>query len=935
MDRADNSQPTQRMQELAIRMRADWNRRVAHDYRFWMSDGYHDDSVMWSSGERDLDILLQELSPKKSGVFLELGCGVGRLLRAARSRFEKVIGLDVSDKALAKAKELIGGVNERDAVELVLGDGFSLKPIESGTVDVAISFASLTSMPVRVIASYLCELRRVVKAEGVVRLQLYLGEEHLVTEGDTLHLRCFKADHFRTAAELAGFRLEWTRELTLPYQVSFKEIGIEAVIVSLRPQGVAASDLVAIESALLAHPSGEEHGEPLCPLEAWMSVNYAKELLASGDFERAREALGYAAACAQSSTIDITDTLHSIMRELERVEADQKSSARTEDPSRFEANLEVMRRRFPDVAERLLNAGNEGIEVRESSEGPVIYLDGQCLDHATKPRKGASSWAERELNDPKTAAEEALTVVGFGGGYHIEELLRRSDRPVHVVEPSAAVLRAACESRDVREVLSKIASLSTDDVPRGSALGRLICRPQHLTLFPSVAAKLRQAFYGGRGLTMLHPTIAVVGPLMGGTLPIATYTSRALALMQQRMRFWDTSGFAGGVSELDKFVSDKQRREGLWANYVEMISQTLLEAVNEKPVDIVICMAQAPLSNRVLGEFRRRGIVTVLWFMEDYLRFTYWREVSRYYDYVFTIQRGECEEMVRKAGAGEVHYLPMAADPGIHMPMNLDGADRERWGSPLSFVGAGYHNRQQTFAALAEYPFKIWGTEWPGCKPFDRFVQEEGRRLTPEEYVKIFNATEINLNLHSSTERDGVDPFGDFVNPRTFELAACGAFQLVDERSHLPELYRAGEEIVTFRNLPDLREKIHHYLKHPEERTRIALRGRERTLREHTYEHRIEQMLRTIYGSKFEQLKGREDASPWQRVLSRTKEHQELHERCGRAYRRGEEPNLDGLISDIVLGKGKLTETEQKLMFLFHVRKQIVRMKREESGEGR
>lgn len=31
-------------------------------------------------------------------------------------------------------------------------------------------------------------------------------------------------------------------------------------------------------------------------------------------------------------------------------------------------------------------------------------------------------------------------------------------------------------------------------------------------------------------------------------------------------------------------------------------------------------------------------------------------------------------------------------------------------------------------------------------------------------------------------ERDGVEPYGDFVNPRTFESAACGAFQLVDSR---------------------------------------------------------------------------------------------------------------------------------------------------------
>jgi hypothetical protein len=37
-------------------------------------------------------------------------------------------------------------------------------------------------------------------------------------------------------------------------------------------------------------------------------------------------------------------------------------------------------------------------------------------------------------------------------------------------------------------------------------------------------------------------------------------------------------------------------------------------------------------------------------------------------------------------------------------------------------------------------------------------------------------------------------------------------------------------------------------------------------------------------------------------------------------------------VSDVVTGQGKLSETEQKLMFLFHVRKQIIRMREEETS---
>jgi spore maturation protein CgeB len=392
------------------------------------------------------------------------------------------------------------------------------------------------------------------------------------------------------------------------------------------------------------------------------------------------------------------------------------------------------------------------------------------------------------------------------------------------------------------------------------------------------------------------------------------------------------SGFATSFHNLANFTKDRTRLATSQGQYIEMLSQIVLDSIIEQPVDVLLCMAQAPLSGRALSELRKRGVITALWFVEDYERFTYWKSTAQYFDFVFTIQRGACIDLIQKAGAGEVHYLPTGCDPMVHMPLQLSPEERARWGAPYSFVGAGYHNRQQVFASFAELPFKIWGTEWPTCRPFDKLVQEEGRRLSPEEYIKIFNATDININLHSSTERDGIEPYGDFVNPRTFELAATGAFQLVDSRSLLPEVFTPGKEIVTFDTVAELREKMEYYRAHPAERRAIADAGRERALREHTYGHRLRDMLSIIYSSKYEKLRAREDANPWKRVLERSKKDQELHQRCVIAHQRGEEANLDGLVSDIVTGKGKLTETEQKLLFLFHVRKQIIRMKEEEMG---
>ncbi len=539
------------------------------------------------------------------------------------------------------------------------------------------------------------------------------------------------------------------------------------------------------------------------------------------------------------------------------------------------------------------------------------------------------------MGDSRAFVFGVLVVVGIGGGYHLESIAQRYDSSLIACEPNIEAFNSALRARDLTALFNRVNQLFIGDkLGDFTALSdldsaELIVRPQVATLYPDYCNEVRRKLYAKRGLNQLNPALAVLGPLQGGTLPICGYTQRALLANGQRSRALDMGGFNQTFSLIPNFTKDKYRTIGLQNKYLEYLSQVVLDHHEEKPFDILVCMAQAPISFRALEELRKRGVITVLWFVEDYLRFTYWREAAQYYDFVFTIQRGECIKAIQAAGAREVHYLPTAADPEIHRPIQLSGEEIRRWGSPLSFVGAGYHNRQQMFAALANMPFKIWGTEWPGCRPFDKLVQEEGRRLSPDEYIKIFNATQVNLNLHSSTERDGVDPYGDFINPRVFELAACGAFQLCDERSLLAEVFTPGEEIITFNNLSDLKDKISYYLEHPEARRVIAERARARVLCEHTYAHRMQQMLEIIFQSRYEQLEFKERNRPWAKMLKRSEIDPELQARCQLAFKRGEEPILDGLVADVTTGTGKLSPTEQKLMFLFHVRKQMVFMQRE------
>jgi spore maturation protein CgeB len=88
------------------------------------------------------------------------------------------------------------------------------------------------------------------------------------------------------------------------------------------------------------------------------------------------------------------------------------------------------------------------------------------------------------------------------------------------------------------------------------------------------------------------------------------------------------------------------------------------------------------------------------------------------------------------------------------------------------------------------------------------------------------------------------------LNPRTFEINACGALQLTDVRSDLAEFYKPGEEIETYSSAKELVEKCEYYLNHEDKRQAIAMRGMIRTMNEHTYHHRLNEAFGILYDHK-------------------------------------------------------------------------------------
>ena len=523
-------------------------------------------------------------------------------------------------------------------------------------------------------------------------------------------------------------------------------------------------------------------------------------------------------------------------------------------------NAEWLRRTQPDLGRRAASEpADSRYEVTPARSGePTLRIGGAQIHSRYDPRGEASALAQK-LTEGKGAGE-LLVLFGLGLGYLAEALLARNGGRLVIVEPDLGVFAAALRARDLGALagagwavgLSLEAALQVVEEAQAGAGVKVVQHPPSVSLHPGYYEELARLINARRGAFADKLTILVNTPIYGGSLPVARYCAAAFQRLGHRVELLDNEIYEPARQRIEGLTGNRRHRGQLTGLMTALMAESVTARALDRAVDLVFCVAQSPLTPPVLAELKRFKIPVAFWFVEDWQLFGYWRDWAPLYDYFFTIQKGDFTAALARLGVKRSHYLPLAADPLVHRPLELAAEELALYGSAVSHVGAGYRNRQRVFSALTDLDFKIWGNDWDLGSSLMPLLQRGGARLSPEECVKVFNAAQINLNLHSSAFHDGVNPEGDFVNPRTFELAACGAFQLTDRRALLGELFRTGEgaaeqELATFSHESQLRNRIEYYLAHPDERRRIALRSRQRVLAEHTYELRMAEALRFIY----------------------------------------------------------------------------------------
>ncbi len=212
----------------------------------------------------------------------------------------------------------------------------------------------------------------------------------------------------------------------------------------------------------------------------------------------------------------------------------------------------------------------------------------------------------------------------------------------------------------------------------------------------------------------------------------------------------------------------------------------------------------------------------VFWALDTNLRKSF-KQIMRQavnYDLVFCAMKNGVASIAKRGI--KAFWVPFGCDPDVIRPLNTEKK------YDIGFVGTdGKGYRPKLLGWLRKrYPNSFIGKI--GC----------------DKISDIYSASKIGLNyaVKQRGRKNGL-------NMRFFEVLGTKTFLLTNRLSDC-DVRELGLEdkkhLVSYRNRWQLFRLIDYYLKHDEERERIAQAGYEFVLANHTYDHRVGQMLKLI-----------------------------------------------------------------------------------------
>lgn len=261
-------------------------------------------------------------------------------------------------------------------------------------------------------------------------------------------------------------------------------------------------------------------------------------------------------------------------------------------------------------------------------------------------------------------------------------------------------------------------------------------------------------------------------------------------------------------------------------NTADVFLQAAGDVVNmalDYQVDAVIVVSGMFLLPRVLVRLRRAHIPATVLFTESPYD-PQELDMAKLIDGCWTNERSAVNAFCAvNAHSG---YLPHGWHPERHKAGPQPG-DEDVPAHDVVFVGSAFQERIDWLSAVdwSGLDLGLYGQWAPlkGNHRLRRYVREDGP-ISNERTAALYRRAKVGLNLYRTSQGWGKHAkqitHAESLNPRAYELAACGAFHLSAARAEVREVF--GDLVPTFRHPTEASALIRAWLADPDGRARVA-----------------------------------------------------------------------------------------------------------------
>lgn len=274
---------------------------------------------------------------------------------------------------------------------------------------------------------------------------------------------------------------------------------------------------------------------------------------------------------------------------------------------------------------------------------------------------------------------------------------------------------------------------------------------------------------------------------------------------------------------------------------VDLLNQSLVVQCLEHECTHLFIPALSPVTLFTLNLLSKQKITTIHWFIEDYRRATYWKEVISGYQFFLAVQKGPIPEICKENNC-HFAYLPTAAsDESIEHFQHLNHQGKK---ADCAFIGLPSSYRVKVLENLSSQGVKlaIAGEGWNAYKgPLSKYIISD-KWVDSKQSALITGSAYLALNasfkepLNNSTDEQ--------LSPRIYDILSSGVVLLTED---VPLIYETlGDcHFYTYKNIEEVFDKVNQIKTDARDGTlgKPLKENRRIILQKHTWQKRVEQLI--------------------------------------------------------------------------------------------